>query len=149
MFDDELIEKINHHSKSWSLEFTDKVLNFLRSKSFYLTNIVKWTGHDAALPNSEKIKLFLPILEKEIEIVQPQYILAFGLIPFENLTKRKIKLKNYYSDVMLDQKLKFFDMKYGDLRTKIVPCYFPIGRGNPKKSVDILKLMAHLRTSAK
>ena len=32
MFDDELIERINH-LKSWSLEFTDEVLNFLKSKS--------------------------------------------------------------------------------------------------------------------
>lgn len=80
MFDDELIDRINT-SKSWSLEFTNKVLDFLKAKSFYLTNIVKWTGHDATLPDSKKIKLFMPILEKEIEIVQPHYIVAFGLIP--------------------------------------------------------------------
>ena len=61
MFDDKLIEEINN-SKSWSLEFTKEVLNFLKSKSFYFTNIVKWTGANATLPNSEKIKLFLPIL---------------------------------------------------------------------------------------
>src|SRR3989344_3539313 len=91
MFDDELIEKINN-SKYWSLEFTNIVLNFLKSKSFYFTNIVKWTGYDATLPNSEKIKLFLPILEREIQIVQPRYIVTFGHIPFENMAHRKIKL---------------------------------------------------------
>jgi len=108
MFDDELMNKINN-SKSWSLELTNEVLNFLKSKSFYLTNIVKWTGHDATLPNSEKIKLFLPILKREIEIVKPQYIVTFGLIPFENITNQKIRLKNYFEDVMKSQRLRFFN----------------------------------------
>ena len=143
MFDDELIKEINN-SKSWSLELTDKVLNFLRSKSFYFTNIVKWTGSDATLPDSEKIKLFLPILEREIEIVQPRYIVTFGLIPFENLTKQKIKLIDYYSNVMESKKLKFFEMKLGNFRTKIIPCYFPVGRGDPKKAVEILRLINSL-----
>ena len=140
MFDEELIKEINN-SKSWSLEFTDKVLNFLKSKSFYLTNIVKWTGSDATLPNSKKIKLFLPILKREIEIIQPQYVVTFGLIPFENLTKQKIKLIDYYSKVMKSKKLKFFEMKFGNFKTKIIPCYFPVGRGDPKKAVEILKLI--------
>ncbi len=140
LFDDELMKKIND-SKSWSLEFTDKVLNFLKSRSFYFTNIVKWTGSDATLPNSVKIKLFLPILEREIEIVQPQHIVTFGLIPFESMTNKKIKLADYYSDVMKRKKLRIFDMKYNSFKTKIIPCYFPVGRGDPKKAVEILKLI--------
>ncbi len=143
MFDDALIEQINK-GKSWSLEFTDKVLNSLKSKSFYFTNIVKWTGHDASLPDSAKIKLFLPILENEIEIVKPQYIVTFGLIPFENITKQKIKLSEYYTKVMQDNIIRFVEMKFGDFQTKIIPCYFPIGRGSPKKAVEILKLVNSL-----
>ena len=143
MFDDELFHRINN-SKFWSLEFTNEVLDFLKSKSFYITNIVKWTGHDATLPNSEKIKLFLPILKREIEIVQPQYIVTFGLIPFENMTKQKIKLGDYYSEIMQDKKLRFFDIKYGNFETRVIPCYFPVGRGNPKKAVEILKLIDSL-----
>ena len=140
LFDDDLIEKINT-SKSWSLEFTDKVLDFLKSKSFYFTNVVKWTGSTAALPDSEKIKLFLPILEEEIEIVQPQYIITFGLIPFESITKQKIKLQDYYSEAMHTKKVRFFEKQFGNFKAKIIPCYFPVGRGSPKKAVDILKLL--------
>lgn len=143
MFDDDLLEKINN-SKSWSLEFTNRILGFLRSKSFYFTNIVKWTGSDAALPNSKKIKLFLPILEREIEIVQPRYIVAFGLIPFENMTGKKIRLRDYYEDIMGSQKLRFFDKRYNNFKTRIIPCYFPVGRGNPKRAVEILKLIDNL-----
>lgn len=143
MFDDELMEEINN-SKNWSLEFTNTVLNFLKSKSFYFTNIVKWTGSDATLPNSEKIKLFLPILEREIEIVQPQYIVTLGLIPFENLTKHKIRLIDYYSEILKNRKFRFFDIKCGNFKTKVIPCYFPVGRGDPKKAVEILKLVNNL-----
>lgn len=140
LFDDELMDAINN-SKDWSLEFTDKVLQFLNSNSIYLTNIVKWTGKDATLPDSEKIKLFLPILEREIQIVRPEYIVTFGLIPFENLTKQKIKLLEYHSKIMEDKTLKFFDVEFGDFKTKLIPNYFPVGMGNPKKSAEILKLV--------
>jgi len=140
IFDDGLMDKINN-SKSWSFEFTNDVLNFLKSKSFYFTNIVKWTGSDATLPNSEKIKLFLPILEREIEIVQPRYIVTFGLIPFENMTNQRIKLKDYFEEIMKSKKLRFFDMNYNGFKTRITPCYFPVGRGDPKKAVEILKLI--------
>lgn len=136
LFDDKLINQINN-SSTWSVEFTNKVLNFLKEKEFYITNIVKWTGHDAALPDSKKIKLFLPILEKEIELVQPQYIVTFGLIPFEKLTGQKIKLSEYYDKSIKNNKLEFYSFN----STKVIPCYFPIGRGNPKRAVEILKLL--------
>jgi DNA polymerase len=140
MFDDRLMDYINN-SKSWSLDFTDEVLDFLKAKSFYLTNVVKWTGHDSTLPDSKKIKVFLPVLEREIELVQPKYIVTFGLIPFESLTKKKIKLNEYYSKVMENKKLSFFEVQFGNFKTNVIPCYFPVGRGNPKRAVDILRLV--------
>ncbi len=144
LLDEQLIEKINS-SKLWSVGFTNDILNFLKTKSFYFTNIVKWTGANAALPDSQKIKLFLPILEKEIEIVKPRCIVTFGLIPFENLTKQKIKLSDYYSRVKQKQQLESFDIKCGQFKTKLIPCYFPIGRGNPKRAVEMLKLIQHYK----
>lgn len=139
LFDDELMQQINN-SSNWSVEFTNKVLEFLKKKEFYITNIVKWTGQDATLPDSEKIKLFLPILENEIGLVQPEYILTLGLIPFEKLTGQKIKLADYYEKITRSGKLEF----YNHNSTKIIPCYFPIGRGNPGKAVEILKMVKKL-----
>ncbi|HLE07285.1 MAG TPA: uracil-DNA glycosylase family protein [archaeon] len=138
-FDDGLIKEIENSSE-WPVEFAEKVLKFLHNRKIYFTNIVKWTGSDAALPDAQKINLFFPILEKEIEIVQPEFVVAFGLIPFERLAKRKIKLADYYSEVSRKNKLSFFEMKIGSAKTKIIPCYFPVGRGNPKRAVEILKL---------
>lgn len=140
LFNDELMHEIER-SKEWSLEFTNQVLAFLKQQSFYFTNIVKWTGDDATLPNAEKIKLFLPILEQEIAIVKPEYVVTFGLIPFENITERKITLGEYYETAMKQQRLQPFKKTFGTHSTKIIPCYFPIGRGNPKRAVDMLKLL--------
>lgn len=143
MFDDYLMKEIEI-SKTWSLDLTNRVLDFLKQKSFYITNIVKRTGEDATLPNAKKIKLFLPVLEREIEIVKPEYIVTFGIIPFENLTGRKIKLGNYYDKVMAGKKIKWYEKTFRNTSTKIIPCYFPVGRGNPKRAVELLKMTKNL-----
>ena len=143
LFDDGLMEYITDNN-TWSLEFTDAVLSFLKRRSFYFTNLVKWTGHDAALPNSEKIRLFLPILKKEIEIVQPEHIVAFGLLPFESITGQKLTLREYYSEVMRTKRLTHFDVGIGSNMRKVIPCYFPVGRGNPERAVELLTLIDSL-----
>jgi len=143
LFNKELIDKINT-SSDWSVEFTNQVLRFLRNKQIYLTNIVKWTGHDAALPNSEKIRMFLPVLRKEIEIVKPRYIVAFGLIPFESLTKSKIRLSGYYERATKSKTLTTYHIRVGDFKARVIPCYFPIGRGNPERAIELLKLVKKL-----
>jgi len=140
LFDNELMDRIDN-SIYWSIELTNHVLSFLQKKGFYFTNIVKCTGRDATLPNSKKTKLFLPILKKEIEIVKPKYIVSFGLIPLRYLIKEKIKLSDYYSKVIENKKLIFYDLSINSFKSKVIPCYFPVGRGNPKKSVEILKLL--------
>lgn len=135
-----ILEKIEESSE-WSLDFTLNVREFLQQKSFYFTNIVKWTGHNADLPKADMIKLFLPILEKEIEIVRPKFIITFGLIPFTNLTKETIKLGAYYSDSMKSGKLQTFDYIIGGTIYPVIPSYFPVGRGNPKRAVEILRML--------
>lgn len=143
LVDDALLTAINKQS-TWSLAFTEEVLRFLKNKSVYLTNLVKWTGHDAALPKSDMVHLFLPILQREIALVQPQYLVTFGLLPFTALTQQKIHLQQYYTDVMKHKHLKLYPMRFGQHRTQAIPCYFPVGRGNPKRAVELLRLLRTL-----
>ena len=142
LFDKDLIAHMN--TEPWSVAFAHKVLHFLEKKEFYLTNIVKWTGHDATLPDAQKIKLFLPLLKKEIEIVKPRYIVAFGLIPFQALVQQKIRLSDYYEESMKIKQLKTYSLKVGTEEIQVIPCYFPVGRGNPKKAIELLKLTNEL-----
>jgi DNA polymerase len=143
LFDDKLMYRIKYDT-SWSLEFTRSVLWFLKRNSFYFTNIVKYTGEDATLPTSKMVQTYLPILEREIELVQPQYIVAFGQIPFTHLTKRKIKLDDYYHQCKKTEKLTLYDCQISANNIHVIPCYFPVGRGNPARAVEILSALKHL-----
>ena len=116
------------------------MLAYLVKRSFYFTNLVKWTGHDATLPDKKKIELYLPLLEKEIELVRPKYIVTFGLMPFTSLVKEKIKLSEYYDEVMSSE-LRFY--RYESV--PVIPCYFPVGRGNPKRAVEMLRKINELK----
>lgn len=125
----------------WSVELTEQVLTFLQSQGIYLTNVVKWTGPDGSLPDAAKIALFEPILKKEIEIVQPAFIVTFGIIPFETLTRKKIKLRDSYEHMRKTKTVQTHELQINSFKTTIIPCYFPVGRGEPKKAVEILWLI--------
>ena len=47
--DEAVMEEIDA-SSYWSMQLTNKVLQVLKARSFYLTNIVKWTGNRRAAP---------------------------------------------------------------------------------------------------
>lgn len=139
-FDKALLEEVNSKNE-WDCRFADKVYTHLADRGFYFTNVVKWTGENANLPRAQKINLFLPILKREIEVVNPRKIIAFGQIPFKALTKEKIRLKDYYSEVMESGKLHTFKTKTSEKAYDVIPCYFPVGRGNPKRAIDLLKFL--------
>lgn len=140
----DLIERIEN-LKPWPVELALELETFLQKNNLYITNLVKWTGSDAALPDAGKIRLFLPIMRREIEIVKPKYIVAFGLLPFKYLTSEEIKLADYYAEVLEAGNLKTYPLFINETSAQIVPCYFPVGRGNPKRAVELLKLLHPLR----
>lgn len=134
-----LISQIEANS-NWSVEFAGELEGFLREHGLYLTNLVKWTGPDGSLPDRDKIGLFLPLMVREIEIVAPKYVVTFGSLPFKYLTGQVVKLEDYYNQVVR-QGLQSEEVQIGSAKTRIIPCYFPVGRGNPKRAVEILKLV--------
>jgi len=139
-FGEDLLNEINSKN-NWDVAFADKVYDHLSDRGFYFTNIVKWTGENADLPDSAKIKVFLPILLKEIEIVSPETIVTFGLLPFSALTGEKIKLGEYFDDAVEKNSLKYYTLNVGGRDHNVIPCYFPVGRGNPKRATKILSML--------
>ncbi|MEK7595094.1 MAG: uracil-DNA glycosylase family protein [Patescibacteria group bacterium] len=139
-FDNSLLQEIEK-TKIWSVDFADKVYSHLSARGFYFTNIVKWTGENADLPDSQKVRLFLPLLKKELEIVKPSYIVTFGLIPFKALTGLDIKLRDYFDASIKLRLLETFNTNLVGDNFKIIPCYFPVGRGDPKRAVELLRLL--------
>lgn len=139
-FDSDLLKEIRTR-KEWDIDFADKVYAHLEAREIYFTNIVKWTGENSDLPNSHQIKLFLPVLLREIEIVQPEYIVTFGLIPYKALSNKNIKLSEYYEGVIKEGTLNHYNLQLNDSSYKVIPCYFPVGRGNPKRAVKLLSML--------
>jgi hypothetical protein len=145
ILEDSWHEEINKLKTGWSHEFARDLYTNLEEKSFYITNIVKWTGEDATLPEKEKIKLFLPILLKEIEIIKPKRIVTFGQLTFENLTNRKIKLTDYYKQFLETNMLERFPLNLSNFTCEIIPCFFPVGLGfmHQSKAIEILKHLSN------
>ena len=139
-FDAELLDEIQN-KKEWDTPFGEKVYKHLADRGFYFTNLVKWTGENADLPNKEKINTFLPLLRHEIGLVRPKKIVTFGLMPFESLTGEKLKLGDYYNDLLESGVPTTYDVEFGGHKTEVIPCYFPVCRGDPKRAVEILKLI--------
>ncbi len=136
-----LSDKLNNLIQSkkpheWDVYFANEVINELKNNRLFFTNIVKYTGGDAALPDSNMISLFLPYFLREIEIVKPKLIVTFGLIPFKALTDEDIKLKDYYEE-FIKRNIKYYSVQ----GIQLIPCYFPVGRGEPRKAIEMLKVV--------
>jgi len=140
IFTDELTGRIEELS-DWPVGFAEEVEGFLADRGIYLTNLVKWTGPDESLPDRKKIALFLPVMRREIELVRPRRIVAFGLLPFKHLTGRSIRLADYHSRAAAEGVLETFPLKETASPAEVVPCYFPVGRGNPRRAVELLNLL--------
>jgi uracil-DNA glycosylase len=54
---------------------------------------VKWAGLEAKLPEREKIKLYAPLLLRELEMVRPKRVIVFGQLTFNGLL-RELDIKS-------------------------------------------------------
>lgn len=114
----------------WTYEFANKVYDDVKKHNFFITNLGKCTQIDARpLPNSV-YKEYLPLLEKEFEIINPKVIILFG---------------NQVSSIVLNQKIsvssvrkKCFEKKINNKKYKFYSVYYPIGNGrfNIDKSIE-------------
>jgi len=123
----------------WSRDDISTVLNLLRGERLYLTNLVKCCGSDASLPNKEVIEHQTEILMQEIKIVNPRLIVTFGIIPFRALTGRSIKLSNHLKRVRRGNLDLYETIPITNDSYKVFPTFFPVGRGKPAESAELLK----------
>lgn len=124
--------------KEWGKDDTNNVKNEILKNEIFVTNIVKCCYNHSAYPSKEIIKQQLKIVGEEIKIVKPKRILAFGLLTYKVLTGSEIKISSAINN---PNKFKNNEI-LSKLNVPVIPCYFPIGRGNPKKASIMLN---HLR----
>lgn len=146
LIDEEINHAIQSTKTNWSEQFALDVYSHVASEGLYVTNIVKWAGLDAKLPEREKIKLYTPLLLEELRIVRPERIIAFGQLTFDGVL-RELEVKSLGTFGGMNEATLDTGVLHG-MQTKvgeIIPCYFPVGQGikNRTKAVEILKLCQH------
>ncbi|MEW6407467.1 MAG: uracil-DNA glycosylase family protein [Patescibacteria group bacterium] len=131
--------------QDWSKTHTKQIQNELLKNKLFLTNIVKCCYNHSSYPDKRVIEAQLRFLKEEIKIVRPKKIIAFGALVFKILTGESIHLSNYWNNIsrLCPSTSSGLRSKYNEnisgLNIKVLPCYFPIGRGNPNKAINYLK----------
>lgn len=122
--------------KQWTAAHTDLVQKELLRNKLFLTNIVKCCYPHGNYPAREVIAAQRDIVGEEIRSVRPKGIIAFGALTFKTLTKTAITLSTYRP-----KESGTFHESLSGLNTPVIPCYFPVGRGSPKKAAQMLSGM--------
>lgn len=133
-------------SSYWRDQDTWAIQSELMQNSLFVTNIVKCCYSHSKYPIQSVIDMHLEYLSREIQIVKPKQIVAFGGIVFKVLTGYSIVLSEYWKD---SSKRDPYKEKVSGLGIPVIPCYFPVGRGSPKKAALILRMLFNSRNTDK
>ncbi len=120
----------------WQKEHTISLQEELLKNSLFLTNIVKCTFSHSLYPPQKYFEYHREILKKELEIVKPKYIVAFGQLPFKFLTGKSIVLSSIFESK--DHYKPKHRERITHFKIPVLPCYFPVGRGKPKEAIAFL-----------
>jgi len=126
------------YKNGWQLKDEMRIEKSLSKHGAYITNLVKTTQKGPENPSKSVIQDSFILLEKEIKIVNPKYIIAFGRLVFKALTNKEIKLQRCLNDIKIREYKPYKSKQIAGKEYNVLPCYFPIGRGNPKKALRIL-----------
>jgi len=70
----------------------------IKRKDVFITNIIKCWPPDNRKPKKTEINSCLPYLENQIELISPKIIFALGLVAFNSITDKKIKMKENHGE---------------------------------------------------
>lgn len=134
LLDEDIYKQIKKIKGSeWTIEFSQKVYDNVAKHKYFITNLGKCTQIDARPLKNEVYKEYLDLLEKEIQIINPEVIILFG---------------NQVRSIVLNQKIsvslvrkKQFIKKIGNREFKCFSVFYPVGNGrfNIDKSIEDIK----------
>lgn len=125
------------YARGWHVEHEHSIERELKRRKIYVTNLVKCTQPHGDNPSRDVIAADLPLVRREIAIVRPRFIVPFGIMPTRALTGRDVRL----SDQLLSARSGTYEplvMENDGRHYPVLPCYFPVGRGNPPKAIELL-----------
>ena len=133
LLDEEIYMSImSKKPQEWDEKFTDLVYDNVEKHKYFITNLGKCTQVDARVLTNSVYSQYLDLLCKEIKIINPKTIVAFGnqvssIVLGENISVSQCRKQNF---------LKNIDGK----QYKVYPVYYPIGNGmmNIDKAIEDL-----------
>ena len=98
----------------------DKMLEAIqleRKKDVYITNIVNWRPPNNRTPTEKEILLFLPMVKKHIELINPKIILLLGATSVKAMLGGDLSISKIRG--------KWQTCKIGKLEIPTLPTYHP------------------------
>ena len=139
LLDKRVAEQFSKPPTAWSIEDARELERQLTRSSLYITNVVKETAPGSLMPPPAVFRQYETLLHDEMAFVKPRLIIAFGLAAHNSLTGISIRLGEIYEQALRDGGVT----PLGSCRGRpVVPCYFPVGRGNPRRAVALLRMVA-------
>lgn len=108
----------------------------LSRQRVYITNVVKDRPPENRDPTREEIRLYAPILEQQIDIIQPQVIVTLGRFAMQFIL-------DHYDRPEKDQQIsalhgQVIETRAGDQSLKILPMFHPaVALYNPNRRSDL------------
>ena len=127
-------------ARQWTEHTTSALVGELRTQSIYITNLVKCADQSSQSPTLKTCCANLPILRREMELVRPRQIVAFGRLTVFALTGRSLTLSAHYDAIRTHgvQRDSYLHSPHIP-GIPILPNYFPVGRGNQRFAIEILQ----------
>lgn len=134
-------DRLPARAQDWSEAVAVGLEAELARAGLYLTNVVKSTAPDSRLPSPAEIDRWRQLLHDELELARPRLTVAFGVLAWRALTDQNIRLAEAY-----DRQLAGRPIVAASCRgLPVAPCYFPVGRGNPRRAGRMLFRLASSR----
>lgn len=140
VFDKHVYAEIkNIRGSEWTPEFAEHVYKSVKNHKLFITNLAKCTQIDAKPIPNKVYKQYLPLLEKEIEIIQPKVVILFGnqvssVFLGKNISVSKSRKTVYHKEI-------------NGTTYECFPVYYPVGNGrcNIGKAIEDIKWIIETR----
>ena len=127
------------YTRGWRQEDEQSIEQDHREHCVYMTNMVKCAQPHPRYPSADAIAAQLPLLSQELSIVQPRYVVAFGGPSIQTLIGQSLLLRDVLAEVRSQQLVARESLGLHDVRLPVLPCFFPLGHGNPPKALEVLR----------
>ncbi|MEK7120692.1 MAG: uracil-DNA glycosylase family protein [Patescibacteria group bacterium] len=120
-------------SQDWDVDFSEKVYRELKKNKCFVTNLAKCTQSDASHLSNAVFEGYKDLMLKEIELLAPKVIIAFGNQVSSILLNKNINVSKYRKQ---SEVLDINGKEY-----KVYPVFYPVGQGmrNISKSIEDIR----------